>query len=178
MRSDPVSLSWDGRWLVAQCSDSTGAFDLWCIPLAGQGAPHPYQHTPDNENQASISPDGHWLAYLTIENGASAIYVQSFPTPGTKYQVTVENAVGLVWNERGDELLVINEKGEVLSIGASLTAGFQQGATHRLFQIPPNGFLGDVTADGKKFLIGSFDQRTASGTLEVVLNWPKLMEKK
>ena len=176
--SYPMSLSRDGRWLVAQCSDSTGAFDLWCIPLAGQGAPHPYQHTPANEIQASISPDGHWLAYLTIEQGKPAIYVQSFPTPGTKYQVEVETPVGLAWNQRGDQLLVITEKSEVLWIGTLLTSGFQQGATHRLFQIPPNGFLGDVTPDGKKFLVGSFDQHTASGMLEVVLNWPRILEKK
>jgi len=176
--SNPLALSRDDRWLVAQCSDSTGAFDLWVIPMAGQGAPHVYQHTPENENGAAFSPDGKWLAYTALEGAKNALYVQSFPDPGTKYQIAVEDCVGAAWNQKGDRMIVVTSKNEALEIETDLTSGFRQGATRRLFQLAPPTFLVALTQDQQRFLSTSLDLHAISGTLEVVLGWPQLLETK
>ena len=48
-----------------------------------------------------ISPDGRWLAYTSNESGRFEIYVQSFPTAGTKYQVTTSGGNKVSWTQRG-----------------------------------------------------------------------------
>ena len=176
--SYPMAVSRDGRWLVANCSDSTGAYDLWCIPLAGQGSPHVYQRTPFNETGASLSPDGRWLVYGGIEEGKGVVYIQSFPDPGAKYQLAVDSPIWATWTDKGDGLLVGNEKSEVLLVGADLSAGFRQGSTQRLFQTNPPEFVADVVPGEQRFVIATVDLRPLLGTLEVVLDWPRLLEKK
>ena len=129
----PLRWSCDGRWLVARVSDPTGAFDLWILLMAGQGAPHPYQHSSAAETGAAISPDGRWLAYTATEDGKAAAYVQSFPEPGAKSQIAVEGPAGCLWSDRGDQLLVVNQKGEVFSVPVTTTSGFLRSARSRLF---------------------------------------------
>ncbi len=50
------SWSRDGRWIVAQCADTSGDFDLWKIPMTGDGKSNVYQRTPAQEQGASFSP--------------------------------------------------------------------------------------------------------------------------
>jgi Tol biopolymer transport system component len=175
--AEPESWSHDGRWLIARCSDSTGAFDLWKIPMVGQGAPHAYQHTPASETGASLSPDGRWLAYTVSEGGEGALYVQSFPEPGAKYQVPVEDVVACGWYQGGDELLALNSKNQVFAVPVAISRGVQLGPARLLFGIPPPSFLAGVAPDGQRFLTGTFDPRAGGSSLEVVLGWRRLLEK-
>jgi eukaryotic-like serine/threonine-protein kinase len=173
----PQSWSRDGRWLVVLGSDSSGDYDLWRIPMAGQGAPELYQRTPGQEQSAAISPDGNWIAYVVNENGANSLFVQSFPTPGSKYQVTTENPVAADWSERGDELIVLDQNGVPSSISMSTTAGFHQGASHRLFVPPPGKFVRDYVPANGRFLLAHLKDRTSRSLLHVIVNWPELVEK-
>ena len=72
---------------------------------------------------------------------------------------------------------MVNQKGEVFSIPVTTTSGFQQSAPSRLFAIPPPSYFLDVAAGEERFLIGAFDPRSAQATLEVVLGWPRLLDK-
>src|SRR4030095_12713008 len=87
----PLDWSRDGRWILARCADNAGDFDLWKIPMDGSGAPSVYQRTPELELVARFSPDGKWIAYVAREGEQQLVYVQSFPDPGTKYQVAIKN---------------------------------------------------------------------------------------
>ena len=62
--------------------------DLWLLPMVDGAQPHPYLETPFNEAYPRISPDGKWLAYSTNESGRPEVYVQSFPEPGGKVQIS------------------------------------------------------------------------------------------
>jgi len=106
----------DGRWAVGVCYDSTGQADLWRVPTQGGGRPEVYQRTPEVESSASLSPDGHWLAYVAQEGAKRSVFVQSFPDPGTKYQVSAEDVVGVAWSRRGDALFVGSASGELRTI--------------------------------------------------------------
>lgn len=171
----PASWSRDGQWLVALCADTTGNYDLWRVPMNGKGTPQLYQHTPEQETGASLSPDGKWLAYTASDEGTNSLYVQSFPNPAAKYQVTVPKPVGAVWNDRGDELLVTTSDNVVLSVQVSTVGGFRQGATTRLFQIPKTEFVSDITRDGERFLIGTVKDLSSLTRFEVVLGWTQLI---
>jgi dipeptidyl aminopeptidase/acylaminoacyl peptidase len=173
----PQAWSRDGRWLVLTCSDSTGGFDLWRVPMTGEGRPVVYQRTPAQERTASLSPDGRWVTYSADEGGKRGLYVQSFPEPGAKYQVAVDDADGGGWGDRGDALLVGTGAGDLLWVQASTADGFRQGATTRLFHLPPHEFLMDVERGEQRFLCATPRDQAASTRLEVVLGWPALLEK-
>jgi serine/threonine protein kinase/Tol biopolymer transport system component len=173
----PQDWSSDGRWLVVTCADPSGNFDLWRVPMDGSGHPEIYQKTPAQERTASISQDGHWIAYAADEGSKRSLYVQSFPEPGTKYQVAVDDLAGGGWNRSGDALIVGNVRGELMQIQVSTENGFRQGATTRLFRIPAKENLLDVEPGGQRFLCGAPQDVAQSNRLEVVLGWPALLEK-
>jgi Tol biopolymer transport system component len=168
----------DGRWLVALVSDSLGSFDLWRVPMTGQGKPEIYQHTTAREQNASLSPDGKWLAYTAGEGDQREFFVQSFPDPGAKYQVTVAEPLGGSWSESGGELLIVKGRGELLSMEVSTSDGFRQGATTRLFQVPPGDYGVGVLKGEQKFLMATLKDVSATSRLEVLLGWRHLLERK
>src|SRR6202030_1842180 len=63
-----------------------------------------FLRTPFNETAPRFSPDGRWLAYSSDESGRREIYVQPYPGPGGKRQISTEGGTEPVWNPDGREL--------------------------------------------------------------------------
>ncbi|MGH3055483.1 MAG: hypothetical protein ACRDL7_10955, partial [Gaiellaceae bacterium] len=86
--------SWspDGRWAVLQVNGDQDGWNLVIQPAAG-GAAIPYVVTPFDELNPQISPDGKWCLYSSNESGTSQVYIQSFPQPGHRRQVTKSGGV-------------------------------------------------------------------------------------
>jgi Tol biopolymer transport system component len=175
--SYPQSWSRDGRWLVVQCSDPDGNFDLWRVPIGTGGKPECYQHTPEQERGAAISPDGHWLLYVSDQGAGRSVFVQSFPDPGTKYQVTVDDAAGATWTGDGTAILVITQRQQVLRIPITTTGGFRQGTALHMFTLPMTDFLLDIVPGERRFLTASVPDQSSSTRLEIVFDWPQLLAK-
>ena len=66
----------DGGYLVFSRMDPITGLDLWLLPLTGSDKPFPLLATSANERQASISPDGRWIAYTSDESGALEVDVE------------------------------------------------------------------------------------------------------
>jgi len=177
MFSYPQSWSEDGRWLLITCSDPEGNFDLWRVPMTGEGKPEIYQKTAGQERAASFSPDGAWVVYGAEEDGGTNLYVQSFPEPHAKYQVASAGD-GAVWNLRGDALLSGDPSGQVYETPVSTANGFRQGATRRVFRLQKGEQFMDVDRRGQRILVYSVKDFSASSSLEVVLGWSQLLEKR
>ncbi|HKI84726.1 MAG TPA: protein kinase, partial [Candidatus Krumholzibacteria bacterium] len=149
----PLDWSSDGRWLVDLCTDASGNYDLWKVPMSGGGEPEIYQHTPAAEISAFLSADGRWILYSAREGETPAIFLQSFPKPGAKYQLAVPGGTVATWRDRMDEILVLTTQGELLAVDVDLKNGFRQGATHNLFRLTSSEFIEDVTQDHQRFLV-------------------------
>jgi Tol biopolymer transport system component len=63
--------------------------------------------------QPSFSPDGHWLAYRSVEPG-STIYVQPFPGTGARYQITSGSSP--VWSRDGTKLFFTGSRENQLGV--------------------------------------------------------------
>jgi len=173
----PLAWSRDGRWLIVSCSDPTGAFDLWRVPMAGGGKPEIYQKTPESEYGGALSPDGCWVAYTVEKGGKTSLYVQSFPYPGAKYQVAVDDLGGVGWTNSGDALLVSTSHGDIIEVQVSTVDGFRQGVTTHLFRLPQGDFAVGVERGEQRFLTATPIDLSALTRLEVILGWPALLEK-
>jgi serine/threonine protein kinase/Tol biopolymer transport system component len=173
----PVTWSTDGRWLVAQCTDSTGAYDLWRIPMTGQGRPEIYQRTIENESTADLSPDGRWMAYVAGTGGKNRLYVDSFPNPGSKHEVAVDDPSWEAWPTNG-ELIVVDTRDNVFSVPVTTSPTFESGAPRRILNLPSGTVPIGVARGGELFLTMKIDRRTESSRLEVVVDWPQMLQEK
>jgi Tol biopolymer transport system component len=182
--SDAVS-DWtrDGRFIVVQRT-SGGATDLWVQPLTGERRAYPFVETRFNETQASVSPDGQWIAYTCNETGRDEVYVQSFPGAGRKRQVSTEGGAMPRWRGDGKELFYL--AGNQFITGVPLTTGssLELGPGVPLFRtrliVSGSESMGlatmyDVTSDGQRFLV-RYPPADAGPPITVVLNWPRALE--
>jgi len=96
----------DGRYLVFNQPDATTGWDIWLLPVEGERKPIPYLRSRFNENGGWISPDGRWMMYTSDESGKGEVYVQSFPTPGNKYQISTAGGFFGFWSRDGREVLL------------------------------------------------------------------------
>jgi len=134
--------------------------------------------TPFNEGGARLSPDGKWLAYVSDESGRAEIYVQPFPGPGGKWQVSTDGGTEPVWNPNGRELFYRTGK-KIIAVETTFNPSFSAGTPHSLFEgdyltpsYPQLGSDYDVSSDGQKFLMVKETARSASvQQINVVLNW-------
>src|SRR5450755_695915 len=100
----PSDWSRDGRYIIEGVSDPKTKGDIWVLPLFGDRKPFPYLQTDFSENDGKLSPNGQWLAYFSDETGRFEVYVQTFPTPGGKWQVSTNGGALPVWSRDGKEL--------------------------------------------------------------------------
>jgi serine/threonine-protein kinase len=134
---------------------------------------------------SKFSPDGRWLAYCSNESGRSEVYVQAFPGPGPKSQVSNDGGTDPVWKRTGGELYY--RRGDsMMAVSVSTAPTFAAGRPGELWRghyshgmSSSCGAPGatssnyDVTADGNRFLmIKDEDQdRITSKEIVVVQGW-------
>jgi serine/threonine protein kinase/Tol biopolymer transport system component len=172
----PVSFSRDGQLLCfLEINPATG-FDIWVLQVRDHKA-QPFLRTPFNESAPQLSPDGRWLAYISTESGRYEIYVQPYPGPGGKWQISTEGGTEPVWNPNGRELFY-RSGNKVMAVEISTQPSFVAGKPRMLFEGPylptpltnPNY---DVSPDGQRFLMlkPSESAEAAPTQINVVQNW-------
>jgi Tol biopolymer transport system component len=181
----PGSWSPDGRLLAFSDVSGTTGYDLWVLrlgdPSAASGQVRKaelFLRTPFNEAAPQFSPDGNWLAYVSDESGRKEIYVQPYPGPGGKWQISTEGGVEPLWNRNGRELFYRSGK-KMMAVEIAIKPSFSAGTPKRLFEgqyqsLPtvstPNY---DVSSDGQRFLMLKPSEQAQSAMLQinVVENW-------
>jgi hypothetical protein len=83
----PMSWSQDGQLLAFTETNPTTGDDIWVLHMSDRKA-QPFLRTQFNEAAPNFSPDGRWLAYVSDESGRREIYVQPYPGPGGKWQIS------------------------------------------------------------------------------------------
>lgn len=177
----PQDLSSDGRTLLYVTPGENTGLDIWALPLKGGegGKPFPYLQTEFSENQAQFSPDGRWVAYTSNELGRDEVFLQSFPRPGSKRQVSSGGGVQPRWRADGRELYYLAPDQKLMAVAVRPGSNLELGTPKVLFQTrlatvgtaaPENRQLYDVTPDGKRFLLSLLPEQ-AGPPITVILNW-------
>jgi len=96
----------DGRWLVLRTSTAqAGAGDILALAIGVDSAPRPIVVGPAAESNPTVSPDGHWLAYVSTESGRREVYVRPFPDVSRGvWQVSTDGGLEPQWAHSGKEL--------------------------------------------------------------------------
>src|SRR5262249_23537153 len=127
------------------------------------------------EAHGRFSPDGHWIAYDSDESGHSEIYVQPFPGPGRKWQISTNMGCCPVWRNDGKELFYITTSDRVMAVQLTLGANpprAEAGTPMTLFTPRPGSSFGFApSADGQRFLISTPLEDATFPPITIVLNW-------
>jgi len=176
----PVSWSPDGKVLAYNSIGSGAATGLriWILSLEGKHEPQEFAKTGSLQGAARFSPDGHWLAYASNESGRPEVYVEPFPGPGGKWQISTEGGNWPVWARNGRELFYLNGS-KIMSVGITIQPSFTASTPRVLADVPiqTSSFYGsngefDVSPDGQHFLfIKAREQNALPSEVRVVLNW-------
>jgi Tol biopolymer transport system component len=184
--------SWspDGRVLLyawyAASALTPGSVDLGVIP-SGDRKPVPFLRDARgfNENQGQFSPNGRWVAYVSNASGQSEVYVREFATDFSSGSASIGGSVLVSrgggtaprWRGDGREIVYLAPDGKMMAVAVGPGQEFRVGTPTPLFQTPAGTIVGDVTADGKRFLLIAPVGPSASVPFTVVLNWTAGLKK-
>jgi Tol biopolymer transport system component/predicted Ser/Thr protein kinase len=163
----PMDWSRDGRYLIEGTFDSLS--EIWVLPLFGDRKRFVYVKGNFATRFAKLSPNGKWLAYASDETKQGQVYVQNFPTPGRKWQVSTNGGNHPVWSRDGRELFYIGPDRKLMAV--DVNAEGQLGSPRPLFTVlAAGGSQFDVSKDGR-FLIRMESEQSARAPMTVVVNW-------
>jgi dipeptidyl aminopeptidase/acylaminoacyl peptidase len=187
----PTDWSRDGRFILYQTTGGAGepGADVAVVDLTRPGAVTSILHADAQECDATFSPDGSLVAFISDETGTPELYVQSFapdPQPhltGQRRQVSNGGASVVRWRADGREVYFIGLENWITAV--EIDQRGNPGFPRRLFRIhfPPRqltaagpavGF--DVSPDGDRFLVPDTSDVRPSPFV-VIQNWPALLAK-
>jgi Tol biopolymer transport system component len=168
----------DGRYLI----EENGAGGIWVVPFFGDRKPYLFLPAASGQPASGkVSPDGRWLAYRSNETHRNEIYVQTFPTPGGKWQVSINGGAQPVWSRDGKELYYLGLDGKLMAVEVRGEAKFEAGVPKPLFdthdtRIASSNSWFDVSKDGR-FLFPFQAARPATVPMTVIINWTAALKK-
>jgi len=175
LQDRPSGFSADGLLVAFTRQDPNTGLDIWFAAVDGDRAARPFLATPFNEGLLTFSPDGRWVAFVSDEAGDGDVYVQPYPGPGGKTQVSRGGGWAPRWSFDSRELFYLAQDSlAVVSVESGASGRFS--APKTLFRVEQYrlGFDGsyDVARDGARFVFVKGDSAPPPPEyLHLVLNW-------
>lgn len=190
--------SCSGRAAPGTCSARTRAaletrIDLWILPVAADGKPEagakprPYVRGRFDERGGRFSPEPNprWVAYTSDESGHNEVYVQAFPEPRGKWQISAGGGASPEWDPGGHELFYLAPGAKLMAVKLKMGVDSVEPSVPReLFSLPGEGPSSGapvdgayrVAHDGKRFLVRTPVERGGQ-PLQVMVNWLAPLQK-
>jgi len=167
----PTAWSPDGKWIIETQLDPDTSQNVWLLDASGGKAPTLLVRGPTRDNGGPVSPDGRWLAHTADDSGRFELFVQAFPSPGRKVQVSEEGCVFAWWAPDGRQMILLGNDLRTLSLVDVIPGETFRATTPRKFATLPADIISvDASPDRKRFLALA-PERTGSGSVTVVQNW-------
>jgi len=130
--------------------------------------------TPAAEQTSVLSPDGRWLAYASDEGGDFQVFVQAFPGPGGKWQVSTGGGASPRWSPDGTELFY-RYSDDLFAVAVDGSSGsFRSGRPEIVFDDlvgASSNYDYDVFDKDRFLLIDNIGDDTAPAGVTVLVNW-------
>jgi len=186
----PLDESRDGTLLFTSVLQRAGLRSLQILSKPG-GKATTYLSDGFDHPQASLSPDGRWVAFVSNESGTYEIIVQPFPDPSSgKWRISTNGGLAPRWRRDGRELFYLDAEQRLVAVSVTADRGFAPGKPTPLFStlglqsnLAGGAYWYDVAPDGQRFLFclpagGSALYASRDIPLTVTTHWTSLLTKK
>jgi len=177
----PKTVSPDGKRVVfTATNDQTSANDIHSLVLDGKPRTEPLIQTAFFKNDPSISPDGHWRGYESMEGRFQEVYVRPFPNVNDgQWQVSTAGGQQPQWGRDGRELFYLDRSGFLTVVQVETKPTFTYSKPNTLLDTryyASNGpWTYDISPDGQRFLMvkdsGPRDPTATPASMIVVEHW-------
>ncbi len=179
-----IAVNPDGRWLAFVRTEAETGNNLFVRSIVGNEQPRPFRAGRADESYPTFSPDGRWLCYQSDETGRPEIYVEAFPGPGERIQISADGGIRPLWC-RGSGEIFYRHDDEFRAVETMLDGDrFEFGTAQILFSqtIIDRGVGGqsrsyDVTTDGKRILAMTVPDADLPRRIEFVTSWTSELER-
>jgi serine/threonine-protein kinase len=164
----------DGRTLLFDGSSKTssGQTQVWMLDLATRQAKRVFEDARAPVRDATLSPDGRWLAYVSEESGQEEVYVRSFPALDRKWQVSQQGGSTPHWSQDGRELVFVAADVRVFAVSLAPRGDELQPGVPRLLFTSPRALLAFGPApDHARFLSAVLPAGRTQPPMHLLLGW-------
>jgi Tol biopolymer transport system component len=169
----------DGKRLLLVV-DRRSSLDIFVLRPGEDTVAMPLLNESYHEALPALSPDGKWLAYVSMETGTPELFVRPFPEISAgKWQISSAGADGVQWSADGREIYFRSADSKTVQ-AADMSRGPSEASPRTLVSLPAdawfetNGLSGrmfEVSRDGQRFLLNRQGRGDESGDLVVVQNF-------
>jgi eukaryotic-like serine/threonine-protein kinase len=137
----------------------------------------PLVHNAHAESLGHVSPDGRWLAYMSLESGRPEIYVKPFPTGDDRWQISDGGGVMPQWSPDGRDLYFATANDKLMAAAVHAGATFSADAPRVLFTTRLKSAVGvtrsqyDVARDGRLLMNVAAGIESRQPSITLVENW-------
>ena len=191
----PASWTPDGSSIVYWLYDPQSGVHQWLQPTTAADS-RPARRLIESlvyDGHGQVSPDGKWLAYMSIPSGRTEVFVRPFPTGEGVWQVSTGGGVTPRWRKDGKELYYMTryDHGKLMTVPVEAAGDtFVPGVPQELFGVDmavvphstavQNFHTYAVAPDGQRFLIpvpvSLLRDEGPTASIVVVLNWTALLQ--
>jgi serine/threonine-protein kinase len=176
----PSSVSPDGQWVVFVESGAIAkggvSTSIWRVRLDGDRTPEPLLE--GGELTGMVSPDGKWLAFMGASDPQPEIFIQPYPGPGARRQISIDGGAFPRWSRDGKELFFDTlDQNKMMAVTITSSPTLSVGTPHVVLEGRYRTSINantpyDVSLDGRRFLrIQRVQPDLPVTKIEVVLNW-------
>jgi serine/threonine protein kinase len=175
----PEMCSWtpDGKSLLYISTVDNKNNNLWQASIA-ERKPSKVFEEPAFYSTATISPDGHFMTYVSDQSGRDEVYVATYPALTRRWQISQNGGFEPRWRRDGKELFFFAADNHLQAVPVKISGtDFEVGQPQSLFAVSRKGvaiWRYDVLPDGQHFVVTASNQ-AAPANITLVTNWTNLL---
>jgi serine/threonine-protein kinase len=169
----PTAVTRAGKVIYNVDDEENDIFQV-TVDGAGRAAPQRLISRDGNQDDAVISPDNEWVAYVSNESGQNEVYLAPYPLDRgpARQQVSVDGGDFVLWALDG-RALYYRKQTALHRVRVDLRSG-QVGKPEPLPRVPIS--VSWAPAPNGRFLIGKPAENAPRRAVKVVLNWSAALD--
>jgi len=169
----------DGHTILVGRQNSATGWDIYTLPMGEAQHLSPLLNSRFDEQAARVSPDGHWLAYISNQSGRFEVYVVPFPAGAGRWQLS-NNGAGtgyMAWSRDGKQLYFRNASNMLAAVDVQPQGGdLHFGTPQQIFSSTGGVAVDGVAPDGRILAMVDAEQGT-SPPISLIVNWDAELKK-
>ncbi|HSE40831.1 MAG TPA: hypothetical protein VLH08_08700, partial [Acidobacteriota bacterium] len=168
----PTAWSSDGKYLFMDSNQRSIHREIWMYDFSEKKVRPILSDLSASVNSGILSPDGHWLAYVSDESGNREILVRPFPALDRKWQLSTSGGSAPHWRNDGREIIFIATDQSIQSVKIDVNGNNLEAASPVLLFASKQPMMAMAPSpDHKRFLAAVLPSDVRAEPIHLILNW-------